>query len=140
MAKVANQIGGEQFIGQLQVNKNEGMQKQAKVNELFDLAPRDQRTAKGAWAIGGEVAHSIGNMIPTIAANVFAPGSGLPLMGIGAMGGATHEAMQDGANLENAITYGMASGAVEIATEKMFGGIPGLNLSLIHIYGSGLGR
>ena len=127
MAKVANQIGGEQFIGQLQVNKNEGMQKQAKVNELFDLAPRDQRTAKGAWAIGGEVAHSIGNMIPTIAANVFAPGSGLPLMGIGAMGGATHEAMQDGANLENAITYGMASGAVEIATEKMFGGIPGLN-------------
>lgn len=127
MAKVANQIGGEQFIGQLQANKNEGMQKQAKVNELFDLAPRDQRTAKGAWAIGGEVAHSIGNMIPTIAANVFAPGSGLPLMGIGAMGGATHEAMQDGAKLEDAITYGMASGAVEVATEKMFDGIPGLS-------------
>ncbi|WP_303016159.1 hypothetical protein [Holdemania massiliensis] len=127
MTKVANQIGGEQFIGKLQANKNEGMQKQEKVNELFDLAPRDQRTAKGAWAVGGEVAHSIGNMAPTIAANVFAPGSGLPLMGIGAMGGATHNAMQDGASLENAITYGMASGAVEIATEKMFGGIPGLN-------------
>lgn len=127
MLKLSDEIDNEQIIKQLEENKIQSAQKQAKVNELFDLAPRDQRTAKGAWALSGEVAHSIGNMVPTIAANVFAPGSGLPLMGIGAMGGATHEAMQDGAKLEDAITYGMASGAVEVATEKMFDGIPGLS-------------
>lgn len=37
------------------------------------------------------------------------------------------EALNDGANLNQALTYGAGSGLTEVGTEKMFGGIPGLN-------------
>ncbi len=39
----------------------------------------------------------------------------------------TREALQDGANLNQALAYGAGSGLTEVGTEKMFGGIPGLN-------------
>lgn len=37
------------------------------------------------------------------------------------------EALNDGANLNQALAYGAGSGLTEVGTEKMFGGIPGLN-------------
>ena len=37
------------------------------------------------------------------------------------------EALNDGANLNQALTYGAGSSLTEVGTEKMFGGIPGLN-------------
>lgn len=37
------------------------------------------------------------------------------------------EALNDGANLDQAMLYGAGSGLTEVGTEKMFGGIPGLN-------------
>lgn len=37
------------------------------------------------------------------------------------------EALNDGANLDQALAYGAGSGLTEVGTEKMFGGIPGLN-------------
>ena len=37
------------------------------------------------------------------------------------------EALNDGASLNQALAYGAVSGLTEVGTEKMFGGIPGLN-------------
>ena len=37
------------------------------------------------------------------------------------------EALNDGASLDQALAYGAGSGLTEVGTEKMFGGIPGLN-------------
>lgn len=37
------------------------------------------------------------------------------------------EALNDGASLNQALAYGASSGLTEVGTEKMFGGIPGLN-------------
>lgn len=37
------------------------------------------------------------------------------------------EALNDGASLNQALAYGVGSGLTEVGTEKMFGGIPGLN-------------
>lgn len=37
------------------------------------------------------------------------------------------EALNDGASLNQALAYGAGSGLTEVGTEKMFGGIPGLN-------------
>lgn len=48
----------------------------------------------------------------------------------------TREALQDGANLNQALAYGAGSGLTEVGTEKMFGGIPGLNEGIAKL-GSG---
>lgn len=50
------------------------------------------------------------------------------------------EALQDGASLNRALAYGAGSGLTEVGTEKMFGGIPGLNEGAINTGGGVLGR
>lgn len=46
------------------------------------------------------------------------------------------EALNDGASLNQALAYGAGSGLTEVGTEKMFGGIPGLNEGIAKL-GSG---
>lgn len=78
------------------------------------------------------VASGIGQMLPSVAVTIATDGAGAPAavsqmaslatLGASAAGNATEEAFNDGAGYYAGLGYGLASGAVEIATEKMFGG------------------
>lgn len=78
------------------------------------------------------VASGIGQMLPAVAVSVATGGLGAPAamaqtaslltLGASAAGNSTEEAFKDGAGYYQGLGYGLASGAVEIATEKMFGG------------------
>lgn len=81
------------------------------------------------------VASGIGQMLPAVAITVATGGAGagsmvstvgqiasLAYTGVSAAGNATESAYQDGASYYGGLGYGVASGAVEVATEKLFGG------------------
>lgn len=78
------------------------------------------------------VASGIGQMLPAVAVTIATGGAGAPAavaqmaslatLGASAAGNATEEAFNDGASYYAGLGYGLASGAVEMATEKMFGG------------------
>lgn len=70
-----------------------------------------------------EIAGSGARMIPSIAAGP----AGMGLIYADSAKSGTAEALRDGANLDQAMLYGTGSGLTEVGTEKMFGGIPGLN-------------
>lgn len=70
-----------------------------------------------------DLAGSGSRMVPSI----FAGPAGMGLIYADSAKSATREALQDGANLDQAMLYGAGSGLTEVGTEKMFGGIPGLN-------------
>ena len=81
--------------------------------------PAAQRTA-------GSVAEGVAGMIPTIASNIAVPGSSLYVLFTQAAGSATTDALQRGASGQQAVTYGVANGALEVLTEKMFDGVAGV--------------
>ncbi|MEG1662469.1 MAG: hypothetical protein RR338_00630 [Clostridia bacterium] len=89
------------------------------------------------------VASGIGQMLPAVLATVATAGvsaaatgasfaasmgstaaqaASLATLGISAAGNSTEEAFNEGADYYKGLGYGLASGAVEVATEKMFGG------------------
>lgn len=78
------------------------------------------------------VASGIGQMLPAVAVSIATGGAGAPAavaqmaslatLGASAAGNSTEEAFNDGAGYYAGLGYGIASGAVEMATEKMFGG------------------
>lgn len=78
------------------------------------------------------VASGVGQMLPAVLVTAATLGAGAPAtaaqtaslvaMGTSAAGNATEEAFNDGADYYKGLGYGAASGAVEMATEKMFGG------------------
>lgn len=78
------------------------------------------------------VASGIGQMLPAVAVTIATGGAGAPAavaqmaslatLGASAAGNATEQAYNDGASYWGGLGYGIASGAVEMATEKMFGG------------------
>jgi len=90
-------------------------------------AQHAQASGKVASALA-QTANGVGGMIPSILSNLVIPGSSLWVMGAQAAGNATEEALAAGAQDEKAVLYGGAVAAVEVLTEKMFGGIPGLNV------------
>ena len=71
------------------------------------------------------IASGVGQMLPAVAVNLI-PGVGqaasMAMFAGMAAGNATEEAYNDGASYWGGLGYGVASGAVELATEKMFGG------------------
>ena len=71
------------------------------------------------------IASGVGQMLPAVAVNLI-PGVGqgvsMAMFASMAAGNATEEAYNDGASYWGGLGYGVASGAVELATEKMFGG------------------
>ena len=94
-----------------------------------------------AGRIAGEVSQGIGGMLPSIAANVALPGSGMAVLGIQAGGQSAQEALNEGATLEQAVNYGVLSGGLEAATEAMFGGITGLGKGFLNTAaGKGIGK
>lgn len=87
------------------------------------------------------VASGVGQMLPTVAIT-FATGglagaagasasaataagqtAGLVSMGVSAAGSGTEEAYKEGADYYKGLGYGVVSGATEVATEKLFGGL-----------------
>ena len=84
---------------------------------------------KGGWKVAGDLAGTIGQMAPAMAANVIplaGPALSTAYLFGSAAGNATEQAAANGASLNKAVDYGIASGAVEAATEKLFDGLGGL--------------
>lgn len=77
----------------------------------------------GAAKKAQEIAGSGSRMASSIAAGP----AGMGLIYADSAKSTTAEALNDGANLDQAMLYGAGSGLTEVGTEKMFGGIPGLN-------------
>ena len=78
------------------------------------------------------VASGIGQMLPSVVVSVATAGAGAPAaaaqaaslatLGVSAAGTSTEEAFKEGADYWAGLGYGVASGFVEVGTEKMFGG------------------
>lgn len=60
------------------------------------------------------------------AAGKVASGAGLATMLPSVMGSSTRQAINEGADIDKALTYGALSGALEVGTESLFAGIPGM--------------
>lgn len=82
---------------------------------------------------GGNVISGIGEMLPTIAIGGGVKGTNLAkkaasnvLLGSKAFSGATNEAYRDSGDIGKSMLYGLGSAGVELATEQISGGIPGL--------------
>ena len=84
------------------------------------------RNIPAAQQTAGSVAEGVAGMIPTIASNIAVPGSSLYVLFTQAAGSATTDALQRGASGQQAVTYGVANGALEVLTEKMFDGVAGV--------------
>nr|DAG31603.1 MAG TPA: nuclease [Caudoviricetes sp.] len=81
----------------------------------------------GALRVAGDVVSAVGGMAPNMAASaVGGPAAGFAALYASAAGASAQEARDDGADTLTAGLAGALSGGVEIATEKMFDGIPGL--------------
>jgi hypothetical protein len=84
----------------------------------------------------GNTGQTVGNMIPSmvVSAATKNPNAGLATMFLQSKGSATKEALQKGADLDEANAIGTAKGGIEVGTEKLFGGIKFKGKS---VYGSG---
>ena len=60
------------------------------------------------------------------AAGKVASGAGLAAMLPSVMDSSTRQAINEGADIDKALTYGALSGALEVGTESLFAGIPGM--------------
>ena len=81
----------------------------------------------GALRVAGDVVSAVGGMVPNIATSaVGGPTAGFAALYASAAGASAQEARDNGADTLTAGLAGALSGGVEIATEKMFDGIPGL--------------
>ena len=105
------------------------------LNQTFSFADTDAqkfaqryagRNIPAAQRTAGSVAEGVAGMIPTIASNIAVPGSSLYVLFTQAAGSATTDALQRGASGQNAVAYGVANGALEVLTEKMFDGVAGV--------------
>jgi hypothetical protein len=108
------------------------------INELVEN-PLDELGLKHSYLndseigeIIGGVAQGVGGMLPAVAVTIATGGTTAPVavqqalslgtMIAGAAGNASEEALNEGANLGQATNYGLVSGAIEGATEKLTGG------------------
>ena len=81
----------------------------------------------GALRVAGDVVSAVGGMAPNMAASaVGGPTAGFTALYASAAGASAQEARDNGADTLTAGLAGALSGGVEIATEKMFDGVPGL--------------
>ena len=81
----------------------------------------------GGLRVAGDVVSAVGGMAPNMAASaVGGPTAGFAALYASAAGASAQEARDNGADTLTAGLAGALSGGVEIATEKMFDGVPGL--------------
>ena len=102
------------------------------VDERNNLSERQQALAEESQyqshvARGlGQVAGTISNMLPTLAAGAVNPALGMAVLGASAGGGAAQQAIDSGAGIEQATAAGILTGAKEVAIESLFDGLGGL--------------
>ena len=127
-----NQSDMAKKLGFADKNKENGLDRM--VDSLLDAS--DYITDKGTYRSKvnanindeltrniGNVSNVIGNMLPSIASNMAAPGSGLIVTGVSAGGNSAQETINnDRTNLNQALLTGTAKGTVEALTEKLTGG------------------
>lgn len=75
--------------------------------------------------LAGDVLGAVGRMVPSIAGTAITknPNIGLAMMGTGAKGSATKEALDKGESLSEAVKIGDTQRAIEIGTEMISGGL-----------------
>lgn len=79
--------------------------------------------------VAADVSEAAGGLLPSVAVNLIAPGSGVAanaVNAISAAGNAVQEAKKSGADDLRAAGYGLATGGIEFATEKVVDGLSGL--------------
>lgn len=96
-----------------------------RADELQERAQQDIDKAKEGLGTVGRLLVDAGvagtQMVGDAVANTIVPGSGLAAMGARVFGGGTQQVRQAGGSYGEQLSYGGASAAVEVATEKMFG-------------------
>ena len=117
MGKVAEELN---TVG-LQDTAKFGTKYQQNIQERY----ADADITKTGQFVGG-VSEAVGGLLPSVAANAVAPGSGIVVSALSAGGNATQEALASGASDHSALAYGVAVGALEAATEKVFDGMAGI--------------
>jgi hypothetical protein len=97
----------------------------------------DEQSALKSQGIGGAVAQGIGAMLPTLLVGGLGVGKAAKLAGSTsvlaskAYGGGLSEAIGEGATREEANKYALLSTAVEVGTEYITGGIPGVKAGFL---------
>lgn len=89
----------------------------------------------------GGFTEGVAQQIPNaIAGNIAGPAASLGLMGVNVFGSSGQEALDQGYNPNQAAMYGLANAAVELGTEAVNPGIPGVNMDagLMPLVGEGL--
>ena len=79
--------------------------------------------------VAADVSEAAGGLLPSVAVNLIAPGSGMAanaVNAISAAGNAVQEAKKSGADDLRAAGYGLATGGIEFAAEKVVDGLSGL--------------
>lgn len=133
------QRGLQSFAQQADTLGLEGLAKADKSIQDFTRRAAEHSSASGKVTKAmAATANGVGGMIPSILVNLAAPGTGLWVMMAQAAGNATEEALEAGAQDEKAVLYGLAVGGVEALTEKITGGIPGLNVGALDDVAEGL--
>lgn len=90
--------------------------KATKLSYINDASESAQNIIRG-------VPQTIGQLVPSIAANAVLPGSGMPTLIASAAGSGMEEAYNDGADYYAGFGYGSLVGAVEGTIEKVSGGM-----------------
>ena len=105
----------------LELNQKISEPIEKKQQELAEEAEKHDEATKFL----GEVSNAIGNMGPSIATSIATkdPSKALGIMGLSAKGQSTQDALNKGANLDEAIKIGDTKALVEVGTEKMTGGV-----------------
>lgn len=129
-------IGEEVRAGNTEAERQKAMQEkkantQEKVfsaaDKLADSAQADiEKANEGASKFGktlNSVATAGTQLIGDIGMNAIAPGSGLWAMGARTFGSSAQEARRNGATENRQFAYAAANAAVEVLTEKLFGGL-----------------
>ena len=92
------------------------LSKATKLSYINDASESAQNIIRG-------VPQTIGQLVPSIAANAVLPGSGMPTLIASAAGSGMEEAYNDGADYYAGFGYGSLVGAVEGTIEKVSGGM-----------------
>ena len=100
-----------------------GIEQGGRLAEMY----QQEQGKTGGLRVAGDVVSAVGGMTPNMAASaVGGPTAGFAALYASAAGASAQEARDNGADTLTAGLAGALSGGVEIATEKMFDGIPGL--------------
>ena len=108
-------------------------------DEYQEYFNNKSESLKYAAKIAFQTGVSTGNMLPSVLIGMLAQGMYLPVgissnlskiaMFLSAAGGSKKEALSQGNTLARATIYGLLSGASEVTTEVLLGGIPGISQS-----------